>query len=242
MTVPISGGTPVSGGTATATNLYGFLERLRRKLDDELEPYLWSNDFLTDATNETIRRVCLELKLIPDETTSSVATYAVTNATTTITLHPSVTYVVKARLEAETTNLTLATAQDMDAAFTPIWRDAERSTPTYLVTDGMGDRTMRLYPPPDASDTLVLTVRRLPTTDLDWDTDQMTDLPIPSRFHSLLNNGVLAEAYRKQDVDTYNPKKSGDHEVLFMRDIELMKRTLLRADHHGWVYTADGMF
>jgi hypothetical protein len=234
MANPIPGGAPAAPASASTSDLSSLIERVRRKLDDSVggtnDEYLWSNDFLTDMVNEVIRDLCLSLNIIDDEITTNTCVLTLLAGASTVTISDAITYIAKARLASQDDFLTLVTASELEGAY-PDWRDETADEPTHLVVAGLGDRTIRLYPPTAATDTLTLTVRRIPLADLVWDDDQGTELPIPVRFHSILPDGILAKAYRMQDVDTYNPRKAAEHEALFARGVEMVRRSLLKTDH-----------
>ncbi len=72
------------------------------------------------------------------------------------------------------------------------------------------------------TESLRLTVQRLPVSDLSED----DDVPeIPAGYHRSLINGVLSKAYSKQDGEVYNPKKALSHkEAWELRLAEMVRR------------------
>jgi len=62
--------------------------------------------------------------------------------------------------------------------------------------------------------TLKLVVHRLPLVDLDYTTHSAQSLETDKYVH-LFTNGIMWQAYLKQDADTYDPKKAERHRVLW---------------------------
>lgn len=215
--------------------LADLVARWRLFLDDSVETYLWSNAELTAYANAIIDELCLEIPLIEDSTTAAICQVAVTTPTATYSIDPRIVFVQRAKLGSQTQPLPTRTVAWMDANIAD-WENATAADPIYLIAQGLGTNTVRLYPPPDANDTLYLTVTRKPLSDLSWSTP--TAAPeIPTRLHALLDNGVYFMAYNKQDADTYSPKKAAYHERLWLQDKEKMKKAMLKFGQREEVVT-----
>lgn len=203
----------------------------RSKLDDSVPDddgnYLWSNDDLVGDLNELLTELCEEIPaLIEDATTASICQIAVAIGSSTLTASPLISRITRAKLTSQTTPLALVNNRWMDANQSD-WEAESNSTPTHLITEGVGNGKVRLYPPSDAVDTLNLTVYRMPTADLSWTTDQSTAPEIPARFHRRLVNGILSKAYLKNDTDTLDVKKANSFLGRWEDDKEYIKRAML---------------
>ncbi len=205
------------------------ITRARRLLDDEETDYLWPNGELTDYANDVIDGLCEECLLIEDSTTAEVCEIAVTTPTAIYTTHSSIVKITRAKLDNEDNPLTIkrtGAIAYMDANHTD-WENEAINTPKYLLTTGNGDDKVRLWYPPKADDTLKLTVYRRPITKLNI--ASMSGVPeIQERYHRRIFNGILAEAYSKQDTDTLDLKKAEQHRMLWLQDIEAIKLYKLR--------------
>lgn len=197
--------------------------RWRKILDDDTEPYLWSNDELTNNVNFVINQLCFEIGLIEDSTTSSICEVTVTTPTAIYSVSDRITYISRAKLDSQTQPIPIRTVPWMDVNISD-WENADADEPQYLLTEGIGTNKVRIYPPPDANDTLYLTVWRLPLADLDYTTDVNNSPEIHTKYHQYLDNGVYWQAYGKQDADTYDPEKAVYHLGLFDDDKESIKR------------------
>ena len=215
---------PPGGGGITLANI---IARVRDKLDDAVEPYLWSNQTLTDYLNEVLNELCRDIPIIEDATNTMVCRYPLLIGDSVVTLYPRITVVKKGRLEGQSTLLDIKTAWWMDAVY-PGWENAAAGLPTILVTEGVGTGKVRLYPPTSTDAVLWLTVYRLQLVDLFWGTDQEYQPEIPAAYHDKLFNGILWKAYAKQDVDTLDAKKVDRHERMWLRDKEEIRRASLK--------------
>lgn len=210
--------------------LAALVSRWRSRLDDTAEPYLFSNQELTDYGNTAINEVCREIPAIEDGTTAATCQIAVVVGSEILSLSDRVVWIRRAKLSSQTKPLTLVPQEFMDSAYND-WEDADNGSPQYLIIDGVGTNKVRLYPPSDAVDTLNLTVTRLPLADMVYATDSASSPEVPAKYHDMLENGVMAIAYLKQDADTYDAKKADFHYNLWKRDLEKWKRSTDKAKH-----------
>lgn len=223
---------PGSGGLTLAT----IVARLRNRLDDAVEPYLWSNEELTDYVNEVLNELCRDIPIIEDGTNTQMCRYSVLAGETLVNLNQRITVVKKGKLESQPRPLAVRTAQWMDASY-PDWENAAAGVPSILVTEGVGTDRARLYPPSTADEVLWLTVYRLQLVDMFWGTDQDYQPEVPARYHDKLFNGVLMKAYGKQDVDTFDAKKQVAHERQWLRDKEEIKRAVVKSRQRQEIIT-----
>jgi hypothetical protein len=105
------------------------------------------------------------------------------------------------------------------------WESETSNTPSILLINGVGTNKVRLYPTPDADDTLYLSIYRYPISSL-VSTATTTSPEIPSKYHNKLFNRVCWKAYMKQDADAFDAKQADKFLALSERDIEEIKNNL----------------
>lgn len=177
-------------------------------LDDNIVPYLWSNEELTGYLNQAIDEWCRFTDANVDDTTEAVCKITVTAGTQSYALHAAILKVLSARLAGERTFIEKQATHYMDATYGVALDTADRATPIYYTLDKrMG--YISLYPNPVANGFVYLTVSRLPLTELSYVTPSLPATPgtggvpdIPPRYHRDLIAGVLYRAYMKNDADT----------------------------------------
>lgn len=172
----------------------------RRQIKDTATPYLISDEsaliFLNQAQNEAARRA----RLLVDSTTDGVARIAVTAADPIAALSPKVISIRRARMSAFSRMLAKRSVRQMDEQY-PGWEFAASSRPFIVIVDYQSD-ALRLYPPPESADTLLLTVTREPLNDLVADADAPE---IAARYHHGLIEWMKYRAYLVDDADLYDP-------------------------------------
>jgi len=187
----------------------------RKMLDDENEPYLWDNDELTWYAHYLTNNLCAEMHLIEDRTTEEICQVTLAVGDGFIDIDPRITHIKRARITGQTTLLGVKPATWMDNYYTNWDSDTiDQSTPTKLVYGGVGNGRAYLYPPSDAIGTLEFVVYRRPLEVLNYALHRSNPLEI-DRFAHYLHNGILSQAYLKQDTDTYDPARSEKHRVLW---------------------------
>lgn len=177
----------------------------RERLDDQAQPYLWTDEQLTRWLNEAVTEAADRAYLIYDETTPAVCQIAVAIGTQSYAMHPSIIRVESAALASDTCDL----YRDEDVLDADTRRSSWRYISGKATSFGILGQTLYLNFVPSATDTLTLRVRRLPL-----DTEMMvdtTDEPIISTdFHSDLAHWALYKAFIRKDADA---QSSSDAEV-----------------------------
>lgn len=186
----------------------------RLRLDDTVTPYLWSNEELTSYCDRLQKNLSAEMPVLEDRDTTAVCNVTLAVDDGFIDFDRRITHIVRARISGETNYLALRDAAFMDGNIGEWDTTTDTSTPTILVTDGVGVNKGYLYPPSDAIGTLELVVYRLPLVDLDYSTHSGDSIEL-DRYAHLLIHGILYQAYIKQDTDTYDPKKAEQMRVLW---------------------------
>jgi hypothetical protein len=174
----------------------------RQETDDQSAPYLWSDAEVTDYANDAQNEACRRARLIRDSATAAVCQYAVAINNPVIALDLRVISVRRVKLASRSQPLTRRYLADMDA-LTPGWEAL-----TGPVTDYVADyqtQAIRLFRTPTATDTLNLTVSRLPLADLAAN----GDVPeINPAYHRSLRFWMLYRAYSKRDAETNDPQRA----------------------------------
>lgn len=180
----------------------------RVQIDDKATPPLWTHDDFLIYLNDAINDACERAFLIEDNSTPEVVRIAVKATKHTYDLDPSVIRIERARLDLATSTLKIVDRTTLDNESN--W-DALTGTPTRVIDQGTSIRLVRI---PTVADTLRLVVKRRPLCALKDD----SDIPeIPAGYHVRLIDGVMARAYLKRDVDSYNPNLSDRSEADFTR-------------------------
>jgi len=188
----------------------------RRYLDDEVQPYLWSDATLYDGLNAAIDEACERTRVIQDST-SSACSITLVAGTARYTLNPAIFAVRRARVSGQRYPLKLVNARQLDDLH-PGWDDTtltDNGTPEYAVFD-LGDGTITLHPRPSEAGTLSLTVWRRPTEAerIEYG-DGDAEPAIPERQHRELVHFVLFRAFTEHDREKNNPEKAATHLALF---------------------------
>lgn len=200
---------------------------------------------IVTITNTTLNNSTFYITEVTDTvltTTSTVATELTTSATiiatTTIFRIPILlgvpSYVIderlvritSARLDSQTVDLSCVDTNYMDSYFSG-WKSASNAEPSHLILSGVGTKKIRLYSTPVVNDVLRLVGFRMPYKSLAT-ADVDTELEIRSKFQRKLYNGILAKAYKKQDSETEDFKRTSLHEGLYKIDKDEIRKFTVR--------------
>ena len=182
----------------------------RDRLDDGVTPYLWADAELDLFANEAYEQAVVRMDGILDSATAALCTITVTATDGTYTLDDKILHVTRAKLTSQDKPLIETGVFELDE-YTEGW-EATTDEPQFY-TEDLNRHEIRLYPIPDANDTLNLTVRRRPLTLMSLDADLPSD--IPTHQHAGLLHWMLYLAYLKQDADTESIQKATLYKQLF---------------------------
>jgi len=187
------------------------ISHLGTAFDDNVVPYLWSNEELTEYLNQSIEEWCRLTDANIDSSTTAGCQISVVAGTKSYSLHDSILKILYARISGEDTFLEKMDTNYMLALWgaTALSTDADdRDTPTYYSLDYQAGY-ITLFPTPVANGTLLMTVSRLPLTELSYVTPSLPGTPgtgaepdIPPRYHRDMLAGVRYRAFLKNDADT----------------------------------------
>ncbi len=174
-------------------------------------PYFWPTKQLTKWANEGETEACRRAQLLIDSTSPSCSVPVVAG-TPVVGLDPVVLCVMRARMDANPLPMAFQTLRDMDAC--ALGWESVTGKPVVCVTDYQSG-AIRLYPSPSEDGTLLLTISRLPSYQMESDTDEPEIRP---EHHPALVQWMLYRAYAKQDADTFDPRKSASALAEFERE------------------------
>ena len=194
-------------------SLADLIRRSRSRLDDAIEPFLWSDEELTDYINEGIQEACIRANLnVQDEVSIPFTQNPDLTFKTKYALPAGTLYVRSVRL-ASSPSVTLCSTSirriEQETHGRPIAVGVPGSYATDQTQDGRGEqcgiqvRTLYFIPTPASADTALVDVIRVPC-----DLESASDVPeIDAIWHPDLIYGITALAYLKRDTDTFNEKK-----------------------------------
>jgi len=198
-------------------NLGELRNAARLRLDDAIEPYLWSDDELNGYINEAVNEACLRARLNTDSTTPEVTEIAVIAGTSSYDVHSSVFFIERVYMETLKRVLHKTSFHDLDAEDDQ-WQ-THTGNPTHYSMDldhyaDYGDlyNKLTLYPIPEADDTIKLIVYRLPLSPMNSDSE-FPEIPVP--HHPYLVDWVCAQAYQKADADSEQLNRAARFDQIF---------------------------
>lgn len=196
-------------------NLKELRDACRQMLDDQVAPYLWSDDTLTRFLNNAVREVCFRARMLRADPRSLPSLCSITvdpSAGGRFLLDPSIIAIRSGSLSDGAQPLWAVSSHDMDDR-EPGW-DAgrvETGEPYYMVMD-LEQKGVQLWPvpPPGTPVTVLLRAWRVPIASelMKQDDDEpVVILPDPEE----LKHWVAHEAYLIKDADTYDPASADRH-------------------------------
>jgi hypothetical protein len=173
-------------------NLQQLRSRFRIIAKDRKLPYLWSDEELNIYANEAEREAARR-SLILFDVNSVLTTVAIVAGTHTYSVSPKILRIERAKLDSMTYPLTVRTRWQMDDCFNNWEGDLQQQQPHTVIQRYEKDK-LRLYPVPNAVDSLKLAVRRLPSVDMTAN-DDVPEIPDIGNYHEALVSHMLAEAH-----------------------------------------------
>ncbi len=183
-------------------NLEQIIAAARDRLDDNQEPYLWSDGELARFANDGEREACRRARLIIDSTTAEICQIALTDSEVNYELDSRILFIRRAKLAGRSPVLKRHSYKTLDRE-RPGW-EAETGEPESYVPDQTTGQ-FRPYPSPDTAGTVALTVIRLPLDDM---TDDSDEPEIKPHLHESMGYWIDYRAYSKQDAETKNDDKA----------------------------------
>jgi hypothetical protein len=192
-------------------NLRDLIDSYREEAADNGRPPFVSDQSLIRFANEAQREACRRGRMLVDST-SAVCTVGIVAGEPLVELDQSIIYVRRARLSSNGTVLRPASIGEMDE-WGGRW-DSSTGQPIIFLQD-FQTGYLRLYPIPTNNDDLLLTVSRMPLSDMSDDSDEPE---VRAEVHPAIVQWMLYRAYSRQDSDMFDQRKAATSLAEFERE------------------------
>lgn len=189
-------------------NLKDLRDGFRNQADDAVSPFLWEDPEVNQFFNEAENEACQRALLLEDSDSPRICRISLTAGKASYTLSPLVIEVRRARVASERHTLEFRNEEWLDQNYCFGW-ETRTGVPKYAI---LSKTKFRPVPIPEASDTVLMTVFRLPEEPM---VDNEDEPEIQEVYHYRLIDWALRCAYLKQDADTYDPVKAAAAEARF---------------------------
>lgn len=169
---------------------------------DKEQPYLFSDEDITDWLNDAVKEAAIRGRLIHDSTTTGVCTISTQPNVSIYALHESLYEIdslhwLSADNPYKVNGLQLVSQEDM-ADIWHDWRTRNHGTPEYAVQDDTG---IRLVPAPREAGVLHIEGYRIPIAPMVLDTDRPE---INIIHHEYLIQWALHKGFSVPDAETFD--------------------------------------
>lgn len=178
--------------------------------DAEMAQLRWTNEELTLNLTQAEREIARRAKLLKDRSGDYDITTVVDQSS--YSLDPKVLRVISARIDKRA--LVDHEIEELDQV--PNWED-RKGKPTVILSD-VSNRSVDLWPIPDAVYTVNTVVYRLPKVDLDWNQADTQSPEIPEFHHFGMINYAAYLCYLKDEANAMDPTRAGTFKALFDAD------------------------
>ena len=187
-----------------------FIAVFRSDMQDAVAPYLWSDDDIVRYLNDAVDEAAERARLIEDSTSAACCQITLVPDQATYPLHTSVFHVKRVTLAGKPLSESSVEVEDERNT---TWESASSGDPSRFIVNGQAT-TITLVPAPAEAGTLKLTVYRTSLARLTTGTSQ---IELKQVYHARLKDWAYRCAYLKQDSETLNESKAGEHEAKFER-------------------------
>lgn len=210
------------------------IRRFRTLAVDNVQPYLFADEDVTDWLNDGQRQACIRGRLLREDDNQAVCEIALTPGQRTYPLHKAVYEIINARIvpvSGRSRPVFLASREWLDENM-PGWRD-DHGPAEFAIQD---DTSIRVVGAVTAGDKLAIECYRTPLKVLANDTDKPE---IHEAHHEYLIQWALHKAFSVVDADTFDPQRSDRSEAAFtnyfgrMPDSDLRRMTREDVPHHN---------
>jgi hypothetical protein len=171
---------------------------LREMLDDEVQPYLWTNSYLVRALNDAEEQACRRAYVLIDKDTASVCQLTLSASVGSFTYHSRILQIRRITIGSADYPLKQALVPELDEACGAWW--SVQGVPENYVIETQG--RIIFYPMPQSLDTATMEVARLPLNSMNVSGSCVPE--IPEMYHRDLLIWGKRVAYLKPDSDTFN--------------------------------------
>jgi hypothetical protein len=208
-----------------------YIRQFRTIADDKSAPYLWEDDEIALWAHQGYYELAKLAKCIRDKTTTAVCSITIpaNSPPASYTLHSKIIEIYSVKHSAKYTPMDKKNEAELDATISNWWSRTS-TIPDYYLQDTDLTKIV-LVPAPTAGGTLTLSVARLPLIDLYPYVAEGTDnepSEIRADWQPYILEYILHKAYMKDDVETYNEKKSAAAWARFLDKVDQVKRDVIR--------------
>lgn len=222
----------------------GLYDAFRTDVVDTARPYAWSEDEVWRYAADAQRMFIRQTGGVADATSLATA-IDVTTGEAWSDLHPSILRIMSmtrrsdGRLLKILNNTDLEMPSSSDYGQSLVARLDMRAGPVHSAVIGLERNKVRWLQIPEADDTVDAYIYRLPLKVISGPDQEITDIPEEHHLHLL--DWMKALAYRKQDLDTFDPNKAADCESRFLAYCLVVKAEWSRYMHKTRVVTYGGL-
>lgn len=210
------------------------IQRFRKEACDNVEAYLFDDEFIKDALNEAVHEAAIRARLLFECENSAICEIALVQGRSEYPLHESlfeITHLVRSEVGQPDTTLELKSQEWLDRNW-PDWRTDDKSVLPYAIKY---DTRLRLATPAKAPGILRLEGYRLPLTTMEADSDTPE---IHSAHHEKLVYWALHRGFSQPDADRFDSGRAATALDVFndyfgLRPDADLRRTSREDLHHA---------
>lgn len=180
------------------------VERFRADATDEVEPHLFSTEFVKEALNEAEHEAAIRARLLHECDNERVCVIDLVPGKSAYRLHESLyelTHIMRIEDGQQPVQLSITSVEWLNKEH-PDWRTDRKYVLPYVVQT---DTVLRLATPPAAAGQLRLEGYRLPLRAMCADTDTPE---IHTAHHDKLVHWALHRAFLQPDADGFDPQRA----------------------------------
>lgn len=186
----------------------GLISAFRLDVDDNVAPYLWSDELIAAYADEAQKKFCRLTNGIADSS-SDLCSVDIEAGEPTADIDKRILKIRRVQRDSDGRRLDVYNLEDLDERGI---RLTSIQGPVRAVVLGMEEHSVRWLDVPLANDTATLSVYRLPLRTI---TTTKTPLEIDEQHHRSLLLWMKHLAYARQDTDTHNEQLSQRYEADF---------------------------
>ncbi len=199
----------------------------RSLMKDNRQPYLWSEIEMIQYLNNSQKEAAEKARLFLESINTAICQIPIFAADPDpdYLLDNRIVEVLSAKPSTQTRFLDRKTKAELDQ-WNPDWRNETPGDPRCFLTD-YNEGYLTLHPQSNANATLFMTVYRLPL--VQFTAENLDAEPeIHFRHHNRLVDGIMAQAYNKDDSETLDPDKAARHQKAWVNHLDEMAKGRIR--------------
>lgn len=211
-----------------------YIYQSRILLGDGELPYAWEDEEFAIYTEEAYKEMTRLTRCIQDRPTGAVGdicTISITASTAEYSLSKKILDVYSVKHSALSAPLGKVTEAELDMYYPNWWNITDSYPKYYLLNRALNKITLIPIPTATGTNTLKLTVSRLPLISLlPYEVEVRNFEPVDLReeWQDFLLYYILYKAYSKNDIETRNDKKAGENLAIWIDKIDQVKREIAR--------------